>query len=122
MALANPVPEILPEEVRAYRDDAILATGRSDYPNQVNNVLGFPFIFREALDVRATEINEEMKMAATRSLALLAKEDVPDSVAGLYGLRGLRFGAVYLIPFPFDPRVLLWVAPAVAWAAVASGV
>jgi malate dehydrogenase (oxaloacetate-decarboxylating)(NADP+) len=121
-ALANPVPEILPDEVRAVRQDAIVATGRSDYPNQVNNVLGFPFIFRGALDVRATEINEEMKMAATRSLALLAKEDVPDSVAALYGLRGVRFGPDYLIPFPFDPRVLLWVAPAVAWAAVASGV
>jgi len=121
-ALANPVPEILPEEVRAVRDDAIVATGRSDYPNQINNVLCFPFIFRGALDVRATEINEEMKMAATRALALLAKEDVPDSVAGLYGLRGVKFGAEYLIPFPFDPRALLWVAPAVAWAAVASGV
>jgi len=121
-ALANPVPEILPEQVRAVRDDAIIATGRSDYPNQVNNVLGFPFIFRGALDVRATEINEEMKMAATRALALLAKEDVPDSVASLYGLRNVRFGADYLIPFPFDPRVLLWVAPAVAWAAVATGV
>jgi malate dehydrogenase (oxaloacetate-decarboxylating)(NADP+) len=120
-ALANPVPEILPEEVRAVRDDAIIATGRSDYPNQVNNVLGFPFIFRGALDVRATEINEEMKMAATRALALLAKEDVPDSIAGLYGLREVCFGPEYLIPFPFDPRVLLWVAPAVAWAAVASG-
>ncbi|HEY8174353.1 MAG TPA: NADP-dependent malic enzyme [Gemmatimonadaceae bacterium] len=121
-ALANPVPEILPDEVRSVRDDAIVATGRSDFPNQVNNVLGFPFIFRGALDVRATEINEDMKMAATRSLALLAKEDVPDSVAGLYGLRDVRFGPDYLIPFPFDPRVLLWVAPAVAWAAVASGV
>ncbi len=121
-ALANPVPEITPEEVLAVRDDAIIATGRSDYPNQVNNVLGFPFIFRGALDVRATEINEEMKMAATRSLALLAKQDVPDSVAALYGLRNVHFGANYLIPFPFDPRVLLWVAPAVAWAAVASGV
>jgi malate dehydrogenase (oxaloacetate-decarboxylating)(NADP+) len=121
-ALANPVPEILPDEVRSIRDDAIVATGRSDFPNQVNNVLGFPFIFRGALDVRATEINEEMKMAATQSLALLAKEDVPDSVAALYGLRGVRFGPDYLIPFPFDPRVLLWVAPAVAWAAVASGV
>jgi malate dehydrogenase (oxaloacetate-decarboxylating)(NADP+) len=120
-ALANPVPEILPEEVRAVRDDAIIATGRSDYPNQVNNVLGFPFIFRGALDVRATEINEEMKMAATRALALLAKENVPDSVSGLYGLRDIQFGPEYLIPFPFDPRVLLWVAPAVAWAAVASG-
>ena len=121
-ALANPVPEITPEEVLAVRDDAIIATGRSDYPNQVNNVLGFPFIFRGALDVRATEINEEMKMAATRALALLAKQDVPDSVAALYGLRNVHFGANYLIPFPFDPRVLLWVAPAVAWAAVASGV
>ncbi|MEO6526177.1 MAG: NADP-dependent malic enzyme [Gemmatimonadaceae bacterium] len=121
-ALANPDPEITPDEVRSVRDDAIVATGRSDYPNQVNNVLGFPFIFRGALDVRATEINEEMKMAATRALALLAKQDVPDSVAALYGLRGVHFGAEYLIPFPFDPRVLLWVAPAVAWAAVASGV
>ena len=120
-ALANPVPEILPEEVRAVRSDAIIATGRSDYSNQVNNVLGFPFIFRGALDVRATEINEEMKMAATRALALLAREDVPDSVSSLYGLRNVKFGADYLIPFPFDPRVLLWVAPAVAWAAVASG-
>jgi malate dehydrogenase (oxaloacetate-decarboxylating)(NADP+) len=120
-ALANPVPEILPDEVTAVRDDAIVATGRSDYPNQVNNVLGFPFIFRGALDVRATEINEEMKMAATRALALLAKQDVPDSVASLYGLRQVEFGPNYLIPFPFDPRVLLWVAPAVAWAAVASG-
>ncbi len=121
-ALANPVPEILPEEVRTVRSDAIIATGRSDYPNQVNNVLGFPFIFRGALDVRATQINEEMKMAATRALALLAKQDVPDSVAALYGLRDVQFGPDYLIPFPFDPRVLLWVAPAVAWAAVASGV
>jgi malate dehydrogenase (oxaloacetate-decarboxylating)(NADP+) len=121
-ALANPVPEITPDEVRAVRDDAIIATGRSDYPNQVNNVLGFPFIFRGALDVRATEINEEMKMAATRALASLAKQDVPDSVAALYGLRSVHFGPDYLIPFPFDPRVLLWVAPAVAWAAVASGV
>ena len=120
-ALANPVPEILPDEVRAVRDDAIIATGRSDYPNQVNNVLGFPFIFRGALDVRATEINEEMKMAATRALALLAKEPVPNSVAALYGLQDVQFGPEYLIPYAFDPRVLLWVAPAVAWAAVASG-
>ncbi|HEX8726313.1 MAG TPA: NADP-dependent malic enzyme [Gemmatimonadaceae bacterium] len=121
-ALANPVPEILPEEVRSVRDDAIIATGRSDYPNQVNNVLGFPFIFRGALDVRATQINEEMKMAATRALAALAKQDVPDNVAALYGLRDVQFGPDYLIPFPFDHRALLWVAPAVAWAAVASGV
>ena len=121
-ALANPEPEILPEDVRAVRPDAIIATGRSDYPNQVNNVLGFPFIFRGALDARATQVNEAMKMAATRALALLAKEDVPDSVSRLYGLRSVKFGADYLIPFPFDPRILLWVAPAVAWAAVATGV
>ncbi|GLC28114.1 NADP-dependent malic enzyme [Roseisolibacter agri] len=121
-ALANPVPEILPDAVREVRDDAIIATGRSDYPNQVNNVLGFPFIFRGALDARATTVNEEMKMAATRALALLAREDVPESVAKLYGLKKVTFGPEYLIPFPFDPRVLLWVAPAVAWAAVASGV
>ena len=121
-ALANPVPEILPEAVRAVRGDAIMATGRSDYANQINNVLCFPFIFRGALDARATEVNEEMKMAATRALAALAKEDVPESVTALYGLRNVKFGRDYLIPFPFDPRVLLWVAPAVAWAAVASGV
>ena len=108
--------------MRAVRSDAIIATGRSDFPNQVNNVLGFPFIFRGALDVRAREVNEEMKMAATRALAALAKEDVPESVSRLYGLRSVKFGPDYLIPFPFDPRVLLWVAPAVAWAAVASGV
>ena len=121
-ALANPVPEILPHEVREVRSDAIIATGRSDYPNQVNNVLGFPFIFRGALDARATEINEEMKMAATRALATLARQDVPESVSRLYGLESVKFGPDYIIPFPFDPRVLLWVAPAVAWAAVASGV
>jgi malate dehydrogenase (oxaloacetate-decarboxylating)(NADP+) len=121
-ALANPVPEILPDEVRAARPDAIIATGRSDYPNQVNNVLGFPFIFRGALDARATEVNEEMKMAATRALASLAKQEVPESLSSLYGLRDVAFGPDYLIPFPFDPRALLWVAPAVAWAAVASGV
>ncbi|HUF66688.1 MAG TPA: NADP-dependent malic enzyme [Gemmatimonadaceae bacterium] len=120
-ALANPVPEILPHEVREVRDDAIIATGRSDYPNQVNNVLGFPFIFRGALDARAREINEAMKMAATRALAQLAREDVPESVTRLYGLQSVKFGPDYLIPFPFDPRVLLWVSPAVAWAAVASG-
>ena len=121
-ALANPVPEILPEEARAARPDAIIATGRTDYPNQVNNVLGFPFIFRGALDVRARAINEEMKMAATRALAALAKEDVPDVVLRAYNVESLRFGRDYLIPKPFDPRVLLWVAPAVAWAAIHSGV
>src|SRR6266581_2960409 len=121
-ALANPDPEISPEEARRARSDAIIATGRSDYPNQVNNLLGFPFIFRGALDVRARKINEEMEMAATRALAALAKEEVPDAVMRAYGLDRLRFGPDYLIPKPFDPRVLLWVAPAVAWAAVGSGV
>jgi len=121
-ALANPTPEIMPEEARQARSDAIIATGRSDFPNQVNNVLGFPFIFRGALDVRAKKINGEMEMAATRALAALAKEEVPDSVMRAYGLERLRFGPDYVIPKPFDPRVLLWVAPAVAWAAVGSGV
>src|SRR5436309_2727593 len=121
-ALANPDPEISPEEARRARSDAIIATGRSDYPNQVNNVLGFPFIFRGALDVRAKKINEEMEMAATRALAALAKEEVPESVTRAYGGEKLKFGPEYLIPKPFDPRVLLWVAPAVAWAAVASGI
>jgi malate dehydrogenase (oxaloacetate-decarboxylating)(NADP+) len=121
-ALANPTPEIMPDEAKRARPDAIVATGRSDFPNQVNNVLGFPFIFRGALDVRATKINDEMEMAATRALAALAKEEVPDSVMRAYGLERLKFGPDYLIPTPFDPRVLLWVAPAVAWAAVASGV
>ncbi len=121
-ALANPTPEIMPDEVRRARPDAIVATGRSDFPNQVNNVLGFPFIFRGALDVRAKKINDEMELAATRALAALAKEEVPESVMRAYGLERLRFGPEYLIPKPFDPRVLLWVAPAVAWAAVGSGV
>ena len=121
-ALANPVPEIMPDEVRAVRPDALIATGRTDFPNQVNNVLGFPFIFRGALDVRASAINEEMKMAATRALAALARQDVPTKVLRAYGMERLRFGADYLIPTPFDPRVLLWVAPSVAWAAIGSGV
>ncbi len=121
-ALANPTPEIMPDDARQARPDAIIATGRSDFPNQVNNVLGFPFIFRGALDVRAKKVNDEMEMAATRALAALAKEEVPDSVMRAYGLERLKFGPDYLIPKPFDPRVLLWVAPAVAWAAVASGV
>ncbi|HMA40711.1 MAG TPA: NADP-dependent malic enzyme [Gemmatimonadales bacterium] len=121
-ALANPTPEIMPDEVRRVRPDAIVATGRSDFPNQVNNVLGFPFIFRGALDVRAKKINAEMEMAATRALAALAKAEVPEPVMRAYGLERLRFGPEYLIPKPFDPRVLLWVAPAVAWAAVGSGV
>ncbi len=121
-ALANPTPEIMPDEAKRARPDAIVATGRSDFPNQVNNVLGFPFIFRGALDVRAKKVNDEMEMAATRALAALAKEEVPDSVMRAYGIERLKFGPDYLIPKPFDPRVLLWVAPAVAWAAVASGV
>jgi malate dehydrogenase (oxaloacetate-decarboxylating)(NADP+) len=121
-ALANPDPEIPFPTAREARPDAILATGRSDYPNQVNNVLGFPFIFRGALDVRATEINEAMKMAATRALAALVKEDTPDEVLQAYGVRHLRYGRDYLIPTPFDPRVLLNVAPAVAQAAIATGV
>ena len=121
-ALANPDPEITPEEARAARPDVIMATGRTDYPNQVNNVLGFPFIFRGALDVAATEINEAMKMAASQALAALAKMDVPDSVSKAYGGQSFRFGREYLIPKPFDHRVLLWVAPAVAEAAMTSGV
>ena len=121
-AMANPDPEITYEEAKACRSDIIMATGRSDYPNQVNNVLGFPFIFRGALDVRATVINEEMKLAATRALAALAKEDVPDSVCRAYGVDRLSFGREYLIPTLFDPRVLVWEASAVAEAAMRTGV
>ncbi len=121
-AMANPVPEISYEEAKAARNDVIICTGRSDYPNQVNNVLGFPFIFRGALDVRARAINEEMKVAATKALAALTKEDVPDSVLRAYGISRLRFGADYIIPKPFDPRVLIWEASAVAEAAMRTGV
>ncbi|MDR1461222.1 MAG: malate dehydrogenase [Campylobacteraceae bacterium] len=121
-ALANPVPEILPEEVKAVRDDVIMGTGRSDYPNQVNNVLGFPFIFRGALDVRATKITENMKMAAAVALAKLAKEPVPDYVKAAYPGENFSFGTDYVIPKPFDKRVLAWVAPAVAKAAIEDGV
>jgi malate dehydrogenase (oxaloacetate-decarboxylating)(NADP+) len=121
-ALANPDPEIDFEAGRNARPDVIMATGRSDYPNQVNNVLGFPFIFRGALDVGARRINDEMKLAAARALATLAQEDVPDSVRKAYGGENLRFGRDYIIPKPFDPRVLLWEAPAVAAAATATGV
>ncbi|HTW56780.1 MAG TPA: NADP-dependent malic enzyme [Terriglobales bacterium] len=120
-ALANPDPEITYEEAKACRSDVVMATGRSDYPNQINNVLGFPFIFRGALDVHATAINEEMKLAATRALANLAKEVVPDSVRRIYGVERLEFGREYLIPTPFDPRVLVWEASAVAAAAMHSG-
>lgn len=121
-AMANPDPEITYDEALVARKDAIVATGRSDYPNQVNNVLGFPFIFRGALDVHATAITEEMKLAATRALAALAKEDVPDSVCHAYGVDRLRFGPEYIIPKPFDPRVLVWEAAAVAKAAMETGV
>ena len=121
-AMANPDPEITPEEVAAIRDDAIMATGRSDYPNQVNNVLGFPYIFRGALDVRATTINEAMKAAAAHALAMLAREDVPDEVAAAYqGVRP-KFGSQYIIPVPFDPRLLSEVPAAVARAAMETGV
>ncbi|MGK0266595.1 MAG: malate dehydrogenase (oxaloacetate-decarboxylating)(NADP+) [Maricaulis sp.] len=121
-AMANPDPEITPEEVEAVRDDAIMATGRSDYPNQVNNVLGFPYIFRGALDVRARTINEEMKIAAAHALAALAKEDVPDEVAAAYHGARPKFGRGYIIPSPFDPRLISYVPPYVAQAAMDSGV
>jgi malate dehydrogenase (oxaloacetate-decarboxylating)(NADP+) len=121
-AMANPDPEITPDEAKAAVPDAIVATGRSDFPNQVNNVLGFPFIFRGALDCRARKITEEMKIAGVHALAQLARTDVPDSVLTAYGVESLEFGPDYLIPKPFDPRVLLWVAPAVAQAAADSGV
>lgn len=121
-AMANPDPEIRYELAREARPDAIVATGRSDYPNQINNVLGFPFIFRGALDVRARAINEEMKVAACRALAMLTKEDVPDSVLRAYGLDSLKFGPDYIVPKPLDPRVILWESPAVAQAAMETGV
>ena len=121
-AMANPDPEITPEDAYAVRSDVIMATGRSDYPNQVNNVLGFPFIFRGALDVRATCINEEMKLAAVHALACLAREEVPDSVCKAYGNVKFSFGRDYIIPKPFDSRVLLHVAPAIAQAAMDTGV
>ena len=120
-AMANPDPEITAEEVAEVRDDAIMATGRSDYPNQINNVLGFPFLFRGALDVRASAINMEMKIAAAKALAALAREDVPDEVVAVYGTR-LKFGPDYIIPVPFDPRLIHAVPPAVAKAAMDTGV
>lgn len=122
LAMANPDPEITPEEVKKIRTDAIMATGRSDYPNQVNNVLCFPFLFRGALDVRATAINEEMKVAASSALAMLARETVPQSVCRAYGVSKLEFGRDYILPKPFDPRVLTSVSIAVAKAAIKSGV
>ena len=121
-ALANPIPEILPEEIKAVRDDAIIATGRSDYPNQVNNVLCFPFIFRGALDVVATTINDQMKIAMVHALAEMATEETPEAVAAVYGGEELKFGREYLIPKPFDPRLIVKLAPAIAQAAMDSGV
>jgi malate dehydrogenase (oxaloacetate-decarboxylating)(NADP+) len=122
LALANPTPEIMPEQVKAVRDDAVIATGRSDYPNQVNNVLCFPFIFRGALDVGATTITTEMEIAAVRAIASLAQEEQSDIVASAYGITNLSFGPEYLIPKPFDPRLITRIAPAVAQGAMASGV
>jgi malate dehydrogenase (oxaloacetate-decarboxylating)(NADP+) len=121
-AMANPDPEISYEDAMATRNDLIFATGRSDYPNQINNVLGFPFIFRGALDVRATTINEEMKLAATKALAALAKEPVPEAVLKAYGIDKLEFGREYIIPTPLDPRLISRVASAVARAAIETGV
>src|SRR3989337_3588116 len=121
-AMAKPDPDIPPPEAKAVRPDAIIATGRSDYPNQVNNVLGFPFIFRGALDVRATGINDEMKIAAAFALAELAREAVPEEVAAAYGGQISTFGADYIIPAPFDPRLIELIPMAVAQAAMQSGV
>jgi malate dehydrogenase (oxaloacetate-decarboxylating)(NADP+) len=121
-AMANPNPEISYEDAMSTRDDLIFATGRSDYPNQINNVLGFPFIFRGALDVRASTINEEMKLAASRALAALAKEPVPSLVLKAYNVDKLTFGKEYIIPKPLDPRLISTVASAVAEAAIMTGV
>ena len=121
-AMANPLPEVMPEQALAVRPDAVIGTGRSDYPNQINNVLCFPFIFRGALDVGATTINEAMKIAAVHALAALAHAEIPEAVAAAYGAQSLRFGREYLIPKPFDPRLIVAVAPAVARAAMDSGV
>jgi len=122
LALANPIPEILPEQVKAVRPDAIVATGRSDYPNQVNNVLCFPYIFRGALDCGATTVNRAMEIAAVHAIANLAKAEQSDVVARAYGIQNRSFGADYLIPLPFDPRLMVQIAPAVAKAAELSGV
>jgi malate dehydrogenase (oxaloacetate-decarboxylating)(NADP+) len=122
MALANPTPEILPEEVHKVRDDALMATGRSDYPNQVNNVLCFPFIFRGALDVGATTITDQMKLAAVKAIAELARAEASDIVVAAYGENVSGFGPEYIIPKPFDPRLIVKIAPEVARAAMESGV
>lgn len=121
-ALANPEPEISYKDATSVRKDIIMATGRSDHPNQVNNVLGFPFIFRGALDVRATTINEEMKLAAVKAIAALAKETIPEEVIEAYGAKNISFGRDQFIPKPLDPRLIYYVAPAVAKAAMDSGV
>ena len=121
-AMANPVPEIWPAEAKEVRPDAVIATGRSDFPNQVNNVLGFPYIFRGALDVRASKITENMKIAAANALAMLAREDVPDAVADAYGGQSLTYGEDYIIPTPFDPRLIVAVSSSVAEAAMNDGV
>ena len=121
-ALANPVPEIYPEEVKEVRSDAMIGTGRSDYPNQINNVLGFPYIFRGALDVRAKKITENMKMAAARALANLARKGAPEEICEMLGVKELKFGKDYVIPNPFDKRALAVVSAAVAQAAVDDGV
>jgi malate dehydrogenase (oxaloacetate-decarboxylating)(NADP+) len=121
-ALSNPDPEIRPERAHELRDDIIMATGRSDYPNQVNNVLGFPYIFRGALDVRATKINQEMHIAAVHALSALTHEPVPAEVLAAYGVEELKFGPDYIIPKPFDPRLIDVVPAAVAQAAVETGV
>src|SRR6202012_3332139 len=121
-AMANPDPEITPEEVHSVRDDAIIATGRSDYANQINNVLGFPYIFRGALDVRASTINDDMKLAAAKALAELARKDVPDEVDAAYGGHRLHYGPEYIIPVPFDPRLVVEIPVAVAEAAMKTGV
>ena len=121
-AMANPDPEITPEEVKAVRSDAIVATGRSDYPNQVNNVLGFPYIFRGALDVRARTVNDEMKIACAHALAELARLEVPDEVNAVYADTDLKYGPEYIIPVPFDPRLIEFVPPRIAQAAMDTGV
>ena len=121
-ACANPDPEIKPELIKEVRSDAIIATGRSDYPNQVNNLIGFPYIFRGALDVRAKEINEDMKVAAAKAIALLARENVPDEVVSAYGGDRPRYGKDYIIPSTFDPRLISVIPAAVAEAAMKSGV
>ncbi|MDR2548337.1 MAG: malate dehydrogenase, partial [Rickettsiales bacterium] len=121
-ALANPDPEVRPEFAKSVRPDAIIATGRSDYNNQVNNVMGFPYMFRGALDVHATTINNEMKIAAADAIAKLAREPVPDEISAAYGGRKMSYGCEYIIPTPFDPRLISVVSPAVAKAAVHSGV